>query len=230
VAGLAGEQATLMVEGVGRRVGPDQVPGAVRSLGPNAAAAPGVTFLDQGEVLGIRASLTQVVANADSSHPIPYDDIRKRVDDALSLSGGNLDSFFEIAQYLHALRGADANEKPEARKRTASALTKSLQDIEGLIDGIDPSKAWEKIHYFWNEADLTPKEIYLLLTVFHLFFYTLEDYKDAYEAWKEIVIKISKIKALNGRPPKLVSVLSVLAKIGAEDPYANAAQDQHARS
>jgi hypothetical protein len=40
VAGLVGEQATLMVEGVGRRVGPDQVPGAVRSPGPNAAAAP----------------------------------------------------------------------------------------------------------------------------------------------------------------------------------------------
>jgi hypothetical protein len=42
VAGLAGEQATLMVEGVGRRVGPDQVLGAVRSPGLNAAAAPGL--------------------------------------------------------------------------------------------------------------------------------------------------------------------------------------------
>jgi hypothetical protein len=181
------------------------------------------TFLNQGEVLGIRASLAQVVENADPSRPSLHDDIRKRVDEALSFSGGNLDSFFEIAQYLHALRGDDANEKPEARKLTAAALAESLKDIEGLIDGVDASKAWEKIYYFWDKADLNPKEIYLLLTVFHLFFWTLEDYTDAYEAWKEIVIKLSKIKARDGRPPGLVSVLSVLAVIGAEDPNANAA-------
>jgi hypothetical protein len=34
VAGLAGEQAALVVEGVGRCVGPDQVPGAVPLAGP----------------------------------------------------------------------------------------------------------------------------------------------------------------------------------------------------
>ena len=33
VAGVAGEQAALVVEGVGRRVGPDQVPGTVPLVG-----------------------------------------------------------------------------------------------------------------------------------------------------------------------------------------------------
>ena len=34
MAGLADEQAALVVEGVGRRVGPDQVPGAVPLAAP----------------------------------------------------------------------------------------------------------------------------------------------------------------------------------------------------
>jgi hypothetical protein len=172
------------------------------------------TFLDQGEVLGIRTSLTLVVENSDPSLPSLFNNIRMRVDEALSLSGENLNSFFEIGQNLHALRGRDAKERPELRGPVAANLARSLKDIEGLADGVDPSKAWENIYNLWNKDDSDPKEIDGLLTVFHLFFFTLEENQNQYEKWKAILIKVSKMKTRDGRPRKLTPVMEEIRSLG----------------
>jgi hypothetical protein len=171
------------------------------------------TFLDQGEVLGIRASLTLAVENSDSNLASSFNDIRTRVDGALSLSGEHLNSFFEIGQNLHALRGEDAKEHPELHGPVAANLARSLKEIDGLIEGVDPSKAWRNIYELWNKGELGPKAIDDLLTVFHLFFFALEENQNSYEEWKAILIKVGKTKKLDGRSRKLDSVLAEISKI-----------------
>jgi hypothetical protein len=171
-------------------------------------------FLNQGEVLGIRTGLTLVVENSDPTLPSLFDDIRTQVDEALSLSGEKLNSFFEIGQNLHALRGTDAKEHPELRRPVAANLARSLKDIEGLTDGIDPSEAWENIYNLWNKDDSNPEEIDDLLTVFHLFFLTLEENQNLYEKWKAILIKVSKMKTRDGRPRKLTPVIAEIRSFG----------------
>ena len=173
-----------------------------------------VTFLDQGEVLGIRTGLTLVVEKSDQGLSVVFDDIRTRVDEALALSGRKLNSFFEIGQTLHALRGEDAKERPELRRPVAAKLARSLKDIDGLIDGIDPSKAWENIYKLWDKSDSNPKEIGDLLTVFHLFFFTLEDNQRLYEEWKAILIKVGKMKTHRSRPRKLKDVMAEISSLG----------------
>ena len=172
-------------------------------------------FVQQGELLGIGDSLQAMVAQASSSSAtINFDDVKRRVEQALAYKGQHLEAFFDIGWHLLALRGDDAKAEAAARNKVGADLSAELDAVSGVIVGVSPYRAWKNIDQLWSEQKLPDQQVDKVLLALHAFFKFLEDDQKAYQRFKHMVDVMGKKEFVENPEKTLRTIDDELGELG----------------
>jgi hypothetical protein len=164
--------------------------------------------LSISERFKVRSTLESAIRDAEKDPDV----ISWHIEQAVSYDGELAVLFFRLGRNLTPMRTQGITSTLDySRGELVARIQEYAETLLQISLASDFKQAWTNFATLWKHEVLTPKEIFALLTTFHIYFLLFGDESNGFSLYSAVVKKLAEVDVGGtGRPADITPLLPLL--------------------